>query len=219
MKKQFKILSLLLFLGLAITLIGCSKPVELNAPEITLSETVVSWEAVENATGYKVLLNDEVVAEKITTTSYDLKTLREASYKVVVVALGDDDKFTDSKESNIITVTPENKVQLEKGTLTDGKLTYKIKVQSNADVLGFEFYITYPEDKLSITEAKVMKSAIIPSGWVVDANIKDGKINIALTGLDPINVRLLQTGFTLEFTATADADISLTDYVIDNGAN
>ena len=220
MKKQFKILSLLLFLGLALVLIGCSKPVELDAPEIKLTETVVSWEKVENAVGYDVFVNDEVVAENITTTNYDLKATRESSYAITVVALGDDDKFTDSKKSNVISVTPKNQVVLEKVTSSNSKVTYKIMVQSNADVLGFTFDLDFPAENLSITEANIKKSSLIPSEWVVDANVKDGKISIALTGLEShsVNVRLLQSSFTLEFDiTTTEADISLTDYVIDNG--
>lgn len=213
MKKSLKVLSLFLLLSLALTLSACKK-IEILAPEITLDETVVSWEAVENATGYKVIVNEQEY--EITATSYDLKDFTEASYEITVIALGDGKKINDSLPSNVISITPTNKAELQKGEVISGKLQYKVKVQSNAGVFGFTFDISYPTDKLTITSESLIWNSI-PDSWVYDAKISDGLIKIAITGLDPINVRLLQTVLTLEFNVNdGTGSAKLDSFAIDN---
>ena len=214
MKKSFKFLLIFLVLGLVLTLSAC-KGTELTAPEITLDETVVSWEAILDASGYKVIVNyEEYETEDL---FYDLKNISETSYEITVIALGNGKKILDSLPSNKITVTPVNKVELE-GSSTATTLKYNLKVQSNADVLGFKFDISYPTDKLSITEADIIWNDVVLDEWVYDINIKDGIIKIAITGLEPINVRLFQTLCVIEFSIDdAPATAQLDAFLIDNG--
>lgn len=216
MKKQFKILSLFLFLGFVLVLVGCSKPVKLDPPVISLDETVLTWEQITNASGYKVKVND--TEYEVSTNTYDLKSLRESSYNITVRAVGDGKGFLDSDPSESITITPANKVELTHGEVTSGKLIYKVKVSSSADVLGFTFDITYPVDKLSITEDKVTWTNVLPQNWLYDVYVNEGHITIAVTGVDPINVRLVQSLINLEFTViSANAVVNVANYSIDNG--
>jgi hypothetical protein len=213
--KKNKALILFLLLGLVLTLSACGKT-ELASPEISLDETIVSWDDIENATGFKVKVNDKEYA--VNGLSYDLKDLEELSYEITVIAVGDGKKILDSKPSNKITVTPANKVEFVKGNVEDEKHEYKLKVQSNAGVLGFTFKISYPADKLTFNADKVTWKSVVPIEWIYDINEKDGVINIAITGLEPINVRLLQTLLTLEFTVVdATASATLDAFEIDNG--
>lgn len=211
-----KLLFVFIFFTFALFLVACEKPVQLTAPEITLEGTVLKWNEIENASGYIVKINDEEVT--VNDTSYNLKDLRLSSYKITVIAVGDGKLFLDSNPSNEINIQPVNKMELNKGTTTNNVVTYTVNVQSNADALGFVMELTFDNGKLTITEDKVKFANIIPNSWINDVNITDGKVVIALTGLDPINVRLLQTLVTLEFTVTdASGVVALSSFEIDNG--
>lgn len=213
MKKQFKILSLFLFIGLSFLLVGCDKAVKLTAPVISLDEVTLSWEAVTNASSYKVKVNDKEFSAD--TTSYNLKDVIESTYEITVIAIGDGKEFLDSDSSNKITVTPVNKAELVKVSSEGGKAVYKINVSSNADVLGLTFEIDFTKEKLS--EAKVTFKPIIADDWIYDINVTEGKVIIASTSLNPINVRLLQSVLTVEFTTNDDAAVAtLANYLIDN---
>src|SRR5690554_4164776 len=100
MKKNIKILSLLLVLVLTLVLSACGDPEKLEAPEIFLDETSISWLGIENSNGYKVFVNDEEF--ETTSVVFDLKDIVESSYEITVVALGDGKDFTDSDPSNKI---------------------------------------------------------------------------------------------------------------------
>lgn len=213
MKKQFKILSLFLFIGFSLLLVGCDKAVKLTAPVISLDEVTLSWEAVENAESYSVKVNDKEFSTN--TTSYDLKDVIESTYEITVIAKGDGKDFLDSDDSNKITVTPANKAELVKVSLTDDKLVYKLKVSSNAEVFGLYFEIKYPNDRLS--DAKVTFKPIIGNDWIYDVNITESRIKIAATEEKPINVRLLQSVLTIEFTAADNQAFAVLDsFIIDN---
>lgn len=211
-----KLLFVFIFFTFALFLVACEKPVQLTAPEITLEGTVLKWNEIENASSYIVKINDEEIS--VTDTSYNLKDYRLSQFKITVIAVGDGVKYTDSEPSNEINIQPANKMELNKGTSTNNVVTYTVNVQSNADVLGFVMEITFDNEKLEITENKVKFANILPNGWINDVNITDGKVLIALTGLDPVNVRLLQTLVTLEFTVTdASGVVTLSSFEIDNG--
>lgn len=216
MKKQFKILLLLLLTGISLILVGCGKPVELEAPVIKLDETVLSWNLVPNATKYKVSINDE--SYETTASSYDLKGLDAVSYSIKVTAIGDGKKFANSKSSNIIDIVGgTNNVILEKISSDASTLKYKVRVLSPAYVLGFIIDVKYDPAKLAITENKISWTNLLPNSWIYDINIKDGHVIIAVTGLEPINVKLIQTLINLEFSVTTTADATIDSFIVDNG--
>jgi len=80
----------------------------LTAPVITIADGVVSWEAVEGASGYKVLYKEEAAADFVeveqTATTIDLYTkITEAgTYTIKVIALGTKGSTKDSGDSNAV---------------------------------------------------------------------------------------------------------------------
>lgn len=215
MKRTFKILSFLLVLTLAFTLIGCSKPVELDAPKITIEEGIVSWSAVENASKYLVNVNDD--SYESTTTSYDLTVLKESKYSVTVVAVGDDKDFTNSKPSNKVVVTPEDNVELQKVSSAEGKLKYNLRVQAKEDAIGFEIVVSFLQTELALTEDDVKFVLQLPSDWVSSYHVENGKVHIALVGTNnAFNVRFAKTLLTLEFDLlVAGGEASVTSFEIE----
>jgi hypothetical protein len=88
MKKLFFALMVMIA---AVVLIGCDDAIELDTPTgVTLTGSVVSWTAVEDATGYRVLV--DITPHEATGTSFDLSTLSLApgSYTITVVAFAED---------------------------------------------------------------------------------------------------------------------------------
>ena len=80
---------------------------ELDAPVISIdSETnIISWNAIADAKGYRVIVGNEF--RNITTLTYDLNlvSLPEGEYTVSVIALGDLVNTKDSIASNSLTFT------------------------------------------------------------------------------------------------------------------
>jgi len=203
MKKIFVSLVLILF---GIILIACDKGILLDAPVIKLEETILSWDEVTNATGYLVKVNEEEF--KVTTNSYDLKNLKNSSFTITVIAVGDGKKYKNSPESNQITITPTNKVEL-----VSENNKYKIKVQSNKDVYGFVIKLSY--NNLELANEAFNFTNLMPASWIYDINVKEKEVIIALTGLDAINVRLMQTLCNFEISSN-NGTITLKEFTIDN---
>ena len=60
---------------------------------------------------------------------------------------------------------------------------------------GFVFHTR----NLEIQEEDIIIKPIIDETWLYDIYINEGHVLISITGLDPIEVRLLQPIFTLDF--------------------
>lgn len=85
--KIFSILFLALFIGI---LAGCDTPgdITLNSPtNVTITNGIVSWNAVADATEYRVVVGTNTYT--VTTTTYDLKTLALAvgTHQITVIAV------------------------------------------------------------------------------------------------------------------------------------
>lgn len=80
-----------------------AQPVQLAAPIVSLNGNVISWNAVENATGYEVYLAENSVAS-LAETSYTISQTEAGSYVYTVYATcSDATKYTKSEASAPIT--------------------------------------------------------------------------------------------------------------------
>ena len=85
-----------------------AKPMpRLVAPSLSVDGTTVSWNAVENASGYSVQVNNEAWSAPQTETSYTLDRSTAGNYTVRVKALGDDTHYRDSDEIGITVLVTE----------------------------------------------------------------------------------------------------------------
>ncbi len=75
----------------------------LDAPILSVQDNVVSWSAIENATGYVVIVNGTPQSEATTQTSYTVD-LTVGLTTIKVVAVTTDAMFEDSAPSNPVTV-------------------------------------------------------------------------------------------------------------------
>lgn len=83
----------------------------LATPQVTLTETTVTWQAVENAVSYNVILNGEVVANVNAdeTLTYTIDDSEKGLYKVTIVAVADSDSFyLDSQGSEEVSYDNRN---------------------------------------------------------------------------------------------------------------
>lgn len=91
--------------------VGCSKPKQLNAPQIVLDEgNIIRWEnSDERAQSYSVYVNGECVHGNIgsTETYYELDLVEEGVYTVYVVA-NDTLFYANSEKSNEIIIEIKN---------------------------------------------------------------------------------------------------------------
>lgn len=81
-----------------------ANPTKLDSPSLRVSEKTVSWDAVENASGYEVIVND-VLASTQTTTSFVLNETAVGEYVIVVKAKAKDDNYLDSNNSSSVKIT------------------------------------------------------------------------------------------------------------------
>lgn len=110
-----KIIAFILALISTITLVSCedrsesstnteeTKKTRLDAPEITLTSNIVSWDKVENAGEYVIKINDEVL-EGQTELTYEIKKSEAGQYQVSVKAVPTNTtKYRESYYSNVVT--------------------------------------------------------------------------------------------------------------------
>lgn len=94
-----------------------TQPIVLEAPTIRLNDKTVTWEAVENATGYIVVVNGTEVSTQ-TTTSYVLNETAVGEYVIMVKAISSDEKYSTSNNSSSVKITiAEAPVVLKAATL------------------------------------------------------------------------------------------------------
>ena len=77
----------------------------LTAPTISSNKNIILWNAVTNAKGYVVNVNDKDQAEQ-TTTSFEVKG-DAGSYNIKVKAIGDGTNYKNSEYSNTLTIIIE----------------------------------------------------------------------------------------------------------------
>ncbi len=85
--------------------------VTLSTPNIILNNTILSWNSINNSSGYVVSING--VFYEVSNTSIDLTTfnLEPGTYDVFVLAEGDQIEYEDSNVSNVIEYTTTAPVQ------------------------------------------------------------------------------------------------------------
>lgn len=108
------------------------EPQPLSAPVITLTDNVISWNAVPNATGYTVKEGDTAVSENQQQTSYTITKTEAGSYTYTVTALSTDKNYTASPASNAVTYTVANT-----DVDTSVKLTGKVYVVGDSTVCDY----------------------------------------------------------------------------------
>ncbi len=80
----------------------------LDAPVLTLTDNVVTWDAVENAGGYVVKVNDSV-SEEQTETSYTITVTEAGEYRITVKAVPTDTTlYKESYYSEEVVYTKKN---------------------------------------------------------------------------------------------------------------
>ena len=110
MKKKI-LLPVFMMLFFIFFLVGCDKndkQVEtkkaLKTPEIAAINTLVSWQGIENAVGYVVVINDGAQAQQ-SETYFELNTLPYGYYDVKVKAVAKrDSQYVSSELSNVVKV-------------------------------------------------------------------------------------------------------------------
>jgi|GEM_PF-2169085 len=73
---------------------------------LVVNDKVVSWTAVDFATGYEVYVNETLVSTQ-TTTSYDLSSMSPGDYSVYVIVLGNGYDLSNTQSVNTVSVTIE----------------------------------------------------------------------------------------------------------------
>lgn len=121
------LLFLVLLMG-CLGLVGCNRPAEmlLEPQNLRIEKRVFVWDPVENAAGYKVtFLKEEYITQEC---SLDLRfCTTPGSYHISVIALGDNDRFTNS-------------------TLVSMQFELEQPLEHGFDELGFEY--TFDEELL-----------------------------------------------------------------------
>ena len=108
---------------------NASERIQLDAPVLTVSGTVASWQAVDNASGYILTVNGLDTRLGADIVSFDFSAVQDAAYVITVTAIGEGE-YKNSAPSNevsfevllrantkVITVQPSTSVALSKETL------------------------------------------------------------------------------------------------------
>ena len=147
MRKRFTLIFAAILALCIGALIACGDkpeaPTPLDAPVLTLDGSVVSWEAVDHATGYEVYIDGDKSAS-VTETRYELGVTAFGIYEVRVRATTDESGYAASELSAAIKYVLDSKPDVPKQTLDAPVLTLDGSVVSWAAVAhatGYEVYI------------------------------------------------------------------------------
>lgn len=136
-------------------------PVTLATPTLTKSGVTLSWNNVENASGYVLKINGE--EKQLGTTSYTLTNLSANDYICVVKAIGDGVKYLDSAYSSAVTIVYESNspvitaessvISIGKGvTVTLDELNLGLTVEDESDYT-LSYVVKYNDESIvSLTE-------------------------------------------------------------------
>lgn len=120
---------------------------KLDTPILVLDEDTISWDEIENATGYTIFIDgiEEIDVDK-DTRNYVLNITSVGLHKIRIKATGDNTLYSDSDYSNSITYTIVN--QTEKTQLTTPVINVDSKGISWEIVKNATEYEIYVNDKL-----------------------------------------------------------------------
>lgn len=112
MNKKLRLIFLVVF-STILLLSGCNltnNKTKLDTPVLRITDATLSWDKIENASGYTLFLNgiDELDLDN-SVNQYTLNFSTEGIYKIKLKARGDKDNYADSDYSNIITYKYEIK--------------------------------------------------------------------------------------------------------------
>ena len=161
---------LFLFVGSLFILTSCNTTITSNSsstnneyklatPVISLNENVITWDAIENANGYRVYENDAILHNHINKNSYEISVDESGTYTYQIVAFDQYKKYDDSDKSNVVTYTYTKQADLVAPTISlidktvswsaiEGATSYNI--YSNGELLTEVTTICYT---LSFSEA------------------------------------------------------------------
>ena len=89
---------------------------KLTAPIISLNDDVVSWEPINNASGYQIKINDD--EKQLKSTSYQITESTVGTYKIQVMALAAaDSNYLNSDYSNEVEYVVESVLELANTTI------------------------------------------------------------------------------------------------------
>lgn len=118
-----------------VTISGTCYPqyIKLDTPVIQLTNSVVSWGAISNASSYNLYINSTYVVEHISTTSFDLSTALTAAgaYAITVKAIGSG-QYVDSDLSNEVTYEIYQQLTTPWAVMRDDGHTFVFTVVANA---------------------------------------------------------------------------------------
>lgn len=192
MKKHFfgRIICLITVAAMAVGIAGCKNdgdgavtPTQLSKPEITLTNNIISWNAVEHADGYIVKEGTTEVSTQ-TALSYTINKTDAGSYTYTVTATSTDEKYTASAESDAVTYTVQP--QDSSASDTSVKFTGNIYVVGDSTVCSFsdKYYIprygygTQLYNYINIDSDNVKNLALSGrSSWSYTYNISQDKNN------------------------------------------
>ena len=142
---------------------GGSKATPLTAPEITHNDREMTWEEVENATGYEVFENGVSIAT-VEEPSYTItQTASGTEFTYTVKALCDGGEYAASASSNEIKVTvlPAPQISLSGTKITwgavEGAVSYQVYIGEMAD----KRYAAKAENEYTINTATLNPGSYI----------------------------------------------------------
>ncbi len=193
----------------------------LSSPVLSgITESEISWNAVENAEAYSVSVNGGISYEEVQTTSYNYGDANPLNIRVV--ALGNGIKFDDSQESKL---TKKN-VRFSCG---DRLLFYTDKTVSGVEntdktepvavdvyvtVNGSEVKIENQQFKLANSNVVTMDGNVFSRVKDADGNVKEGEVSIALVGVSDITLTAV-VGTPIKTKVDMDA----LGFAVKNGTN
>ena len=135
-----------------------TKPTKLVAPVITNDGNNISWSAVENATGYRIYINN-VIKETVTTNSYTFGETAEGIYSIKIKAVSSDNAYSTSISSNVLSLTVGNPIVKDSTVYFDAASGAAISAAIGGDTGYMQGLNMMPNPLGTLQAGKVIKFA------------------------------------------------------------
>jgi hypothetical protein len=188
----------------------------LAAPSVSAEGKTVTWNAVENAIGYSVQVNDGEWSEPQTETSYTLNRSAAGNYTVRVKALGDGVRYRDSDATGITVLITEKlatpTVAVEDNVISwyvvenaDG---YKIKINNG------EWSNAQTEIEYTLTEPgtyNVYVKAVANEEWRLDS--EEASVAVTVTDISAPKFTYSELNRVLKNKTVTLGESGIADYL------
>lgn len=136
---------------------------QLSKPSLVVEGNIISWDAIENASGYQVYVDGQKHGEAITNTQFNYGMLDANTYQIQIVSLGNQAYYLDSLLSDAVSVTIQPFDRLLTPVLSQEN--HIVSWNEDANAVSYKLFLNDVEIASSLTTNSFDLSTHLTKGY------------------------------------------------------